>query len=567
MGKVRIGVFICHCGSNIGGFINIHNVLEYTRGLPLVKHAEDKLYTCSDGGLSSIKEKITEHNLNRVIVAACTPRTHETLFRRACEEVGLNRYLFEFVNIREHCSWIHMNEPEAATEKAMELIRLGVMKAAHLVPLEASSTQVKPATLIIGGGASGLSAAVNLAHQGFDVHIVEQTGKPGGLASRLWKLMPGDILAHQFVKPLVNSVNKLKNVKVYLNSTVDEISGFIGEFNVHVRTPQGDKAFSVGTVIVATGARELAPLGLYHHGELKGVLTQLELEQTLRRGRKRFNDVVFINCAGARTPGREYCGRMCCATSIKNARYLREICPSSRVTVLQRDVMAFGTEFELEYRRAQDAGVRFVRYEPDRPPEVIGEEKVSGVRVYHTLSGEEMTLPASTVVLTTPLIPNEGAAELSRLLKVPIDRYNFFLEAHLKLRPVEFATDGVYIAGAARFPVDIGEAVAQGVAAAAKAASPMTAGEVSLEATIARTDPLLCSGCGNCEMVCPFNAVEVTKNDKGQNVSSVNAVLCKGCGSCVAVCPNGAMQQEGFTDLQIFSMIETMAFDGGSDAY
>ena len=567
MGKVRIGVFICHCGSNIGGFINIHNVLEYTRGLPLVKHTEDNLYTCSDGGLSSIKEKITEHNLNRVIVAACTPRTHEALFRRACEEVGINRYLFEFVNIREHCSWIHMNEQEAATEKAMELIRLGVMKAAHLVPLEAASTQVKPATLIIGGGASGLSAAVNLANQGFDVHIVEQTGKLGGLASRLWKLMPGDRLAHEFVEPLVNTVKKSKHIKIYLNSIVKEISGFIGEFNIEVKTPQGKKDFSVGTVIVATGARELTPIGLYHHGELQGVLTQLELEQMLKRGRKRFRNIVFINCAGARTPDREYCGRLCCATSIKNARYLREISPSSSVTVLQRDVMAFGTEFELEYRRAQDAGVRFIRYEPDRPPEVIGEKKVSSVRVYHTLSGEEIMLPASMVVLTTPLIPNEGAAELSRMLKVPIDRYNFFLEAHLKLRPVEFATDGVYIAGAARFPVDIREAVAQGIAAAAKAAAPMTAGEVILEATIARTEPLLCSGCGNCEMVCPFAAVEVRKDDKIQNKSFVNAVLCKGCGACTAVCPNGAIQQLGFTDHQIFSMIETMAFEDGSDVF
>ncbi len=567
MGRVRIGVFVCHCGSNIGGVINISHIVEYARTLPLVKHVEDNLYSCSEAGLSSIKKSIADHDLNRVVVAACTPRTHEKLFRQACEEAGINRYLFEFVNIREHCSWIHMNKPDAATEKAMDLIRLGVMKASHLEPLEAVSTQVRPATLIIGGGAAGLSAASNLANQGFEVHVVERNTQLGGLISGLWKLMPGDHLSQDFIRPLINKVKQSRNIKVYLNSQVTSISGFIGEFNVCVEAPKEKHEFSVGTVIIATGAQVLEPLGLYRHGSLKGVMTQQELEKALKRGRKRFNDVVFINCAGARTPGREYCGRLCCATSIKNSRYIREISPSCRVTVLQRDVMAFGTEFEREYRRAQDAGVRFIRYDPDRPPEVAGDEKVSSVRFFHTLSGEEVTLPASMVVLTTPLVPNDGAENLGKILKVPLDGYGFFLEAHLKLRPVEFATDGVYIAGTARFPVDIGEAVAQGIAAAAKAAAPMAAGQISLEATTATIETRLCSGCGNCEMVCPFAAVEVKKDDRGRNVFSVNAVLCKGCGACVAACSNGAIQQRGFTDLQIFSMIETMAYEGGRDAF
>jgi heterodisulfide reductase subunit A len=582
MGNVRIGVFICHCGTNIGGIINISSVLEYTRKLPLVKYAEDNLYTCSDAGLSSIKKKISEHHLNRVVVASCTPRTHEELFRRACEEAGLNRYVFEFVNIREHCSWIHMNIREAATEKAMELIRLGVMKAALLVPLEAASSPVKPAALVIGGGAAGLTAAVNLARQGFEVHLVEQSNKLGGIAAGLWKLMPGDRPAREFVEPLVNEAKKLKNITIYLNSTLENVSGFIGSFDVRIThghrgpiktqrgdplKPRGIKKVSVGTVIVATGARELEPLGLYRLGELKGVLTQLKLEQELLRGRKRFTDVVFINCVGARTTDREYCGRLCCATSIKNARNIRELCPSARVTVLQRDVMAFGTTFEMEYRRAQEAGVRFIRYDPDRPPEILGKKKVSEVRVYHTLAGVDVTLPASMVVLTTPLVPNEGAQEIAKMLKVPIDSYGFFLEAHVKLRPVEFATDGVYIAGAARFPANLREAVAQGMAAAAKAAVPMTAGKVSLEATTAMTVTNLCSGCGNCEMVCPFDAIEMEIDTNGRGVSSVNAVLCKGCGACVAACPNGAIQQQGFTDFQLFSMIETLALEGDPNVF
>ncbi|UCH97848.1 MAG: CoB--CoM heterodisulfide reductase iron-sulfur subunit A family protein [Candidatus Aminicenantes bacterium] len=565
MSKVNIGVFICHCGSNIGGVVNINKVLDYARTLPRVKYAEDNLYTCSDAGLSSIKEKISQHDLNRVVVASCTPRTHEELFRRACEEAGLNRYLFEFVNIREHCSWIHMNVPEAATEKAMDLIRLGVMKAAHLVPLETASTDVKPAVLVIGAGVAGLTASLNLAKQGFQVHLVEQSDKPGGIAAGLWKLIPGDRPAGELVETLVSAVKKLKNVKVYLSSTVEDVSGFIGAFDVRISTPRGKKGFPVGTVIIATGARELEPLGLYSLGELEGVMTQRQLEQALVRGRKRFTDVVFINCAGARIPGREYCGRLCCATSIKNARYIREICPSARVTVLQRDMMAYGTELEMAFRSAQEAGVRFIRYDPERPPRVLGvlgNGKVSRVRVYHALAGMEVTLPASMVVLVTPLVPNGSAAELARMLKVPVDSFGFFLEAHMKLRPVEFATDGVYVAGAARFPANIREVVAQGIAAAAKAAVPMTAGKVSLEATTAKTETRLCSGCGNCELVCPFGAIEMGTDNQGRTVSAVNAVLCKGCGSCAAACPNGAIQQQGFTDLQIFSMIDSLALEG-----
>jgi heterodisulfide reductase subunit A len=567
MAEVRIGVFICHCGTNIGGVVDVPKVAEYARALPLVKQVETNLYTCSDAGLSAIKEKIAEHKLNRVVVAACTPRTHEELFRRACEEAGLNRYVFEFVNIREHCSWIHMNEADAATDKARELVRLGVTKAAHLVPLEAASTRVKPAALVIGGGAAGMTTALNIARQGFEVHLVEKTDELGGIAAGLWKLLPGDRPAREFVKPLVDAVGKSKNIEVYLGSTVKEVSGFIGSFEARVATPGGERDLSVGTVIVATGGRELEPLGLYRLGELEGVLTQKQLERSLVEGRNDFDDVVFINCAGARTPSREYCGRICCATSIKNSRFIREMAPSTRVTVLQRDVMAFGRSFEMEYRKALEAGVRFIRYDPDRPPEVFGNGQVNGVRVYHTLTGEYVTLPASTVVLSTPIVPNEGAEELSRILKVPLDSDGFFLEAHLKLRPVEFATDGVYVAGAARFPSHLRETVAQGMAAAAKAVAPMKVGEVSLESTTARTDHRLCSGCGNCSIVCPYIAVELEVTDEGGCISTVNAALCKACGACVAACPNGAIQQQGFTDLQIFSMIETLTCEGGPDAF
>jgi len=567
-GRVRIGVFVCHCGTNIGGVVRVPEVVDYARGLPHVRHAEENLYTCSDAGLSAIRSSIAEHGLNRVVVASCTPRTHEELFRRNCEEAGLNRYLFEFVNLREHCSWIHRELPGRATAKAKDLVRLGVVKAAHLEALEMARAPVKPSCLVVGGGVAGLAAARSLARQGFEVHLVERSPRLGGMAAGLWKLLPGDRPAAELVASLAEEVEGRSNARIHLGATVEEVSGFIGAFQVRLATPGGPEDLEVGTVILATGARELEPMGLYRWRDLQGVLTQLELERELREGRRRFGDVVFINCAGARGPDHTYCGRLCCAVAIKNARLVMELDPEARVTVLQRDVMAFGAEFETEYLRARQAGVRFVRYVPERPPAVIGEGRVRGVRVHHALLGQEIVIDAGMVVLTTPLVPHTKAAELARMFKVPVDADGFFLEAHLKLRPVEFATDGVFVAGAARFPADIREAVAQGTAAAAKAAAPMGAGEVSVEATTAAVEVRLCSGCGRCETVCPFGAVTIEADATdatdavGRPVSMVNAVMCKGCGACVAVCPSGAVQQRGFNDVQILGMIESLALDG-----
>jgi heterodisulfide reductase subunit A len=566
MARVRVGVFVCHCGSNIGGVVRVPEVVEYARELPLVSCADDNLYTCSDAGLTSIKEQIRERGLNRVVVASCTPRTHEELFRRACEEAGLNRYLFEFVNLREHCSWIHVHEPDHATAKAKELVRLGVAKASRLAPLEMERTPVEPSCLVIGAGPAGLSAAGSLAAQGFEVHLVEREARLGGIAAGLWKLLPGDRDAAELVRALVEQIDGRDNVHVHLEAEVEHVSGFVGAFEARLAGPDGPREIRVGTVIVATGARELEPLGLYRLAELEGVTTQAGLEARLVRGERPAGDVVMINCAGARGPDRAYCGRLCCAVSIKNARLLRELDPSTRVTVLQRDMMAMGTAFETEYRNAKRAGVRFVRYDPASPPEVIGDGAVEAVRVINTLSGEQRELPAATVVLTPPLVGQPEAPELSQLLKVPLDADGFFLEAHVKLRPVEFATDGVYVAGAARFPSNIRESVSQGKAAAAKAAAPMAAGEVAVEATTAATDAALCSACGNCERTCPYGAVAIEADPRGRPASVVNPVICKGCGACVPACPCGAIQQLGFTDSQIFAMVESLALDREQEA-
>jgi heterodisulfide reductase subunit A len=558
---VAVGVFVCHCGSNIGGVVRVPEVVAYAAGLPRVAHAEENLYTCSDAGLSAIRRAIAEHRLNRVVVASCTPRTHEELFRRACEEAGVNRYLFEFVNLREHCSWIHLHEPDGATAKAKELVRLGVAKAERLQPLEMARAPVRPVALIVGGGVAGLSAAASLADQGFAVHVVEREARLGGIVAGLWRLLPGDVEAETLLRSLVERVEGREGVTLHLGSTVARLSGFVGAFDVDLDTPEGPLRLEVGTMVVATGARELDRPGLYRLGELAGVVTQAGLERELRSGAPH-RDTVIINCAGAREPGRAYCGRLCCGVSIKNARLLIESAPGRRVTVLQRDVMAMGTAFEAEYKRARRAGVRFLRYDPARPPEVLGEGAVRGVRVHDTLAGREVELAAQRVVLTTPLVSRPEAPGLSRMLKVPLDGDGFFLEAHVKLRPVEFATDGILVAGAARFPCNIRDAVSQGRAAAAKAAAPMAAGEVTVEATTAAADPLLCSACGNCERICPFGAVTIGADARGRMASQVNAVVCKGCGACVPACPCGAIQQRGFTDAQLLAMIESLAYDG-----
>jgi heterodisulfide reductase subunit A len=554
--KARIGVFVCHCGNNIGGVVRVPEVVGYARTLPDVAYAEDNMYSCSEEGLSSIKEEIAAHDLNRVIVASCTPRTHEPLFKRACEEAGLNRYLFEFVNIREHCSWIHTHAPDEATEKAKNLIRMGVAKARYLEPQEEFQSDVYPAVLVIGGGVSGMTAALNLANQGFEVHLVEREVELGGLLRGVNKVFPTYEDAGGFLAPLIEQVENHPRITTYLRSQVESVEGFIGHFQVRVKNEHQEE-FEVGTVIVAAGAQEFKPHGYYGYPMLPNVVTPLELEEMLKKGVELPQNVVMIHCVGARIAERPYCGRFCCTAALKNAVLIKEQNPRAKVYLLQRDVMAYGEHIERHYRRAMELGVRFIRYSLDRPPEVIGVRQAREVRVFHQLIGKELTLPADLVVLVTPLVPQPDSETLSKMLKVPRGGEGFFLEAHLKLRPIEFATDGVYVCGSARYPSNINESVSQAYAASAKAATPMRQGFVQVEAITAFSDERLCTGCGTCVLVCPFSAIELRAGEDGQR-SWVNATQCKGCGSCVAACPNSAMQQRGFTDLQVLSMVKAL---------
>ena len=561
---IRIGIFICHCGSNIGGTVNVPEVVEYARTLPYVVCAEGNLYTCSEDGLSSIRNKIREDHLNRVVVASCTPRTHEGLFRKNCERADLNKYLFEFVNLREHCAWVHMNQPEEATAKAKDLVRMGAAKVGLLEPLTDLSTNVMRACLVLGGGVSGLTAALTLANQGYRVELVEKEKNLGGLLLSVNRIFPTHQTAAEFLAPTIRSVLDHKNITVHLGWQLSEIKGFIGNYAATVK--KGDKTLNleVGTITVAVGAAPFKPTGLYGYGRFENVMTQIEFEKlSIQSGYSGFNNIVIINCVGARTEERSYCGRFCCIVALKNAILIKEANPDARVTIMQRDVMACGKIYEDYYRIALEKGIQFVRYDPNQPPKVLGsDQKATKVCVRHLLMGKDITLDADLVLLTTPLVPGEDNVPLSRIMRIPLGMDGFFMEAHQKLRPVEFPTDGIFVAGCARYPGEIPECISQGHAAAAKAAVPMANGLVVTEAYTSEVDPTRCSACGRCITICPFGAVDWAENASPQNgaskVAKVNATECKGCGLCVSSCLSSAIRLRGFSDGQIFAMIDNL---------
>lgn len=587
MTEIRVGVFVCYCGTNIGGVVDVPAAVEYARLLPKVVHAEGNLYSCSQEGLSSLKQNIHEHNLNRVVVASCTPRTHALLFKNACEEAGLNRYLFEFVNIREHCSWVHIQTKEAATDKAKRLIRMGVAKACLLEAQEETESHVISAVLVIGGGIAGLTAARNLSRQGFHVHLVEKDEHLGGRLSHLNRLFPTNEEAVGLIESLIQEVKGERFITVHMPATVNEVSGYVGNFQVNVTELDRDCTFDAGTILLATGADVLRPTGLFGYGQFTNILTQLDLEDVLRNIETNNNayggidqrviktaniypsgypakfptNIVMIQCVGARIPERPYCSRVCCMTAIKNATWLKERKPEAQVHILHRDMLTYGVEFEWYYRRAMELGVRFLRYELEHPPQIISKNgnHAEELAVWDVLRGREIHIPVDMVVLSTPLIPAPENETVSRLLKVPLDESGFFMEAHIKLRPVEFATDGVYMCGTARWPADVSETISQALAASSKAAIPMRSGVVTAEAITAFSDLAKCMGCGTCVTTCPYTAIELHTQEDMRQVALVNGVQCKGCGACVVTCPNGAMQQQCFTDQQVLCMIEACA--------
>ncbi len=524
----------------------------FAKTLPNVAFVVRNLYTCSEGGINEIKNAIDEQNLNRVVVASCTPRTHEPLFRSSCAEAGLNPYLFEMVNIRDQCSWVHMREREKGTSKAKDLIRMGVAKAALLEPQEPIISEVHAArALVIGGGIAGMTASIALGDRGYEVVLVEKEERLGGMLNRLNMLGPTMTDAGDMVKEKIETITDHPNITVFTRATVTDVDGFIGNYEVDIETKSGNEKVDIGVIIVATGGRLFVPEGLYGY-DGRRVITQLEVEEVLGRGLDpAVKNIVMIQCVGSRNEERPYCARICCQTAVKNAILITEQNPDAKVSILYRDMQMYGVENEEMFRDSKVKGVRFIKYDPARPPRVE-EGKVS---VFHSLLGREMDLLADLVVLSTPVVPQEDADVTSKILTVPVDENGFFLEGHVKLRPLDFATDGVFLCGSARFPANIRETVAQGLGAASRASIPLSKGFVVVEPIISvLADEDACRGCGLCVALCPYSALEVRDTEKGRKVHVID-VSCKGCGVCAATCYQHALSINSFTDQQINAQI------------
>ncbi|MEO0142355.1 MAG: CoB--CoM heterodisulfide reductase iron-sulfur subunit A family protein [candidate division WOR-3 bacterium] len=555
----RIGVFVCHCGVNIAAVVSVKDVVEYAKTLPNVVYAEDNLYSCSDDSQQHIKEMIEKNRLNRIVVAACTPRTHEPLFQETIREMGLNKFLLEFTNIRDQCSWVHSQEPEAATEKAKDLVRMACARAIFLEPLPTVTIPVIQSGLVIGGGICGMNAALALANQDYKVYLVEREKELGGNARQIKRMIDGRDV-QDYLEKLIKCVESHPGVVVYKDCEIETINGYIGNFKTTI-VDKNKKKFEIdhGVIIVATGAREYEPTEYFYRQDPR-IITQKELEQRLSAnqtfGVSDYKTIVMIQCIGSRDQERNYCSRICCSQAIKNALNLLEVDPEANIYILYKDIRTYGFKEEL-YRKAREKGIVFIRYDDSSKPELQIRDGRLNISVFEPILKERLDIKTDLVVLSTGIVPEEENPALAKMLKVPLNGDGFFLEAHVKLRPVDFATEGIFVAGMAHSPMTIAEAIGQGQAAAARATTILANKKYYAEATVSVVNEELCAGCGMCGALCPYEAIGYKEKDS-KRISSVNEALCKGCGTCVASCPSGAMNQYGFTKKQIMAMLEAI---------
>ena len=547
----RIGVFICHCGINIGGVVDVPSVARYAASLPNVVYAGENLFTCAQDTQEIICNIIKEYNLNRVVVASCSPRTHEPLFQETLREAGLNPYLFDMANIRDQCSWVHMQQPLEATEKAKDLVRMAVHKATFLTPLMRQKTPVKKSALVLGGGMAGMSAALALADQGFGVAIVEKEPELGGHMRYNYHTLRGAD-PQEFLRRTIEKVQNDPNIRVFTSTRLKALEGYIGNFKSSIAFDGKSEEFEHGVVIVATGAREKEPTE-YRYGESDRIITQRELEQRLAdKTLGNAESFVMIQCVGSRDEEHPYCSRVCCNEAIKNALKIKEEKPEASVFILYRDMRTYGFH-EAYYTRAREKGIVFIRYDRDRLPDVeLKQDGTVEVTARDFVLQEDIILPADYLVLSMATVPNPDNVPLARMLKVPLNEDGFFLEAHMKLRPVDFATDGIFLCGLAHAPKLIDEAIAQGEAAAARASVVLSHDELETQGQVSSINPALCQACGACIEMCPYKAIVM---DEEKGVAVVNAVLCKGCGICASSCRCGAPDVGGFTNAEILAQL------------
>lgn len=552
----RVGVFICHCGSNIASVVDVEAVVKQARTLPNVIVAEHNVYTCADDSQDRIKDRIKEHRLNRVVVASCTPRTHEPIFRDTLRDAGLNPYLFEMANIRDQCSWVHSANPRQATDKAIDLVRMAVGRAAKLMPLQEETVPVNNGALVVGGGIAGMTAALALTDQGFPVHLVEKTDQLGGTIRQIHSTLDHEDV-RSFLAQVIERVTTSKLITVHLSSHVAKVEGHVGGFTSKCVSNGQTTEIKHGVVVVATGATEHKPK-TFGYGQSKQVLTQLELTDRLGRGDVSLPakaTVVMIQCVEQRNDERPYCSRVCCTSAVKNSLLLKERFPDSRIMVLYRDMRTYGFR-EAAYREAREKGVLFIRYEQDRPPELDVNGKLR-LQVREPALGRDLQVEPNLVVLATPMIPSGDRKDISELLRVPLNADGFFLEAHMKLRPVDFASEGLFLCGTAHSPKFITETISQANAVAARAATILSRPVMSVGGQIAYVDPDKCISCMTCVHLCPYMAPQIGLDNKAE----VQGVVCMGCGSCSSECPAKAITLRHFMDVQVLAAIDGLLLD------
>ncbi len=556
----KVGVFICHCGANIGSVVDVPSAVEEARLLPSVVHAQEQLFSCATNSANEISAIAEEKGLNRVVIAACSPRTLEALFRDTLREAGLNQYYCEMANIREQCSWVHSKEKEAATRKAKDIIRMSVARAAHLQPLQEFDLPVDKSALVVGGGIAGMTCALSIAKQGFPVHLVEKAKELGGMARRIHSTLEGmDVQAH--LEHLIQSIYKNPLIHVSHDATLKNVSGYVGNFTTTLESQGRAKTIKHGAAVIATGADVYRP-SEYLYGESDKVCTHLELGEKIAAGDEAIvgaGSVVMIQCVGCRNEDRNYCSRVCCSHAVKNALKLRELNPKMAIYILFRDMRTYGLK-EDYYREAAEKDVTFIRYEADNPPQVEeGKDAAGGdclkVTVYDHILASNLLLNADVLSLAAAVIPGEDVVETAGLFKVTLSPDKFFKEAHVKLRPVEFAIDGVYLCGTAHYPKHIEETINQAYGAAGRVLTLLSHDTVVASGSVAEVLESDCVSCGACITACTYDAIKFKETPMGPK-AWVNAILCKGDGVCNAKCPTRAIALKHFTDEAIWGQID-----------
>jgi heterodisulfide reductase subunit A len=552
----RIGVFVCRCGKNIAGVVDTTDVQKYASGLPGVVMSTENLYSCSEDAQTIITERITAEKLNRVVVAACTPRTHEPLFQETAREAGLNKCLFEMVNIRDQCSWVHSHEKSAATEKAKDLVRMAVAKAQHIQPLDELIINVIPTALVIGGGLAGMTAALSVAGQGFECFLVERSGELGGNLRNLYYTLNGND-PQAFLEQTIEQVKAHERITVYTGAEIQGVDGFVGNFRTVLTAGDNGETIELqhGAIILATGGKQHIP-DEYLYGKNKKVILQSELEKRIALGECVPQDddtVVMIQCVGSRNKERQYCSTICCGMAVKNALKIKGKNPKTNVYILYRDMMMYGF-LEKYYTHARNSGIVFIRYDRDNRPNVAESGGKCTVTLKDNILGAHITIDAGLIALSTAIVPDRDEKS-EKTLSVPRSSDGFFLESHVQLKPVDSYIDGIYICGMSHFPKTVADSIAQAKASASKAGMLLARGFVKAEPIVSSCDVDKCIGCTLCAHFCPYSAIQMVKADKGKKADIIVAA-CKGCGVCASYCPTKAISMGRFTDEQINAQIE-----------